>query len=50
MRQEVVKATSWGVGTTFMLGLLILVGSRNLATLMPPSLPTPLPSFLLLLV
>ena len=31
MRQEVVKATSWGVGTTFMLGLLILVGSRNLA-------------------
>lgn len=31
MRQEVVKATSWGVGTTVILGLLILVGSRNLA-------------------
>lgn len=31
MRREVVKATSWGGGVTIMLGLLILIGSRNLA-------------------
>jgi nitrate reductase gamma subunit len=31
MSREVVKATSWGMGTTLILGLLILVGSRNLA-------------------
>jgi hypothetical protein len=31
MRREVVKATGWGVGSTLLLGLLILIGSRNLA-------------------
>ena len=31
MRQEVVKATGWGVVSTLLLGLLVLIGSRNLA-------------------
>lgn len=31
MHREVVKATSWGLGATLLLGLLILIGSRNLA-------------------
>lgn len=31
MRREVVIATSWGAGATVVLGLLILIGSRNLA-------------------
>ena len=31
MRREVIKATTWGVGITLILGLLILIGSRNLA-------------------
>lgn len=31
MSREVVRATSWGIATTLLLGLLILVGSRNLA-------------------
>lgn len=31
MRREVVKATSWGVVSTLLLGLLVLIGSRNLA-------------------
>jgi len=31
MSREVVKATSWGMGMTLILGLFILVGSRNLA-------------------
>lgn len=31
MSREVTKATSWGVGVTLLLGLLILIGSRNLA-------------------
>ena len=31
MSREGFKATSWGIGTTLVLGALILVGSRNLA-------------------
>lgn len=31
MNREVVKATSWGAGATLILGILILIGSRNLA-------------------
>ena len=31
MRREVAKSVTWGLGVTLVLGLLILVGSRNLA-------------------
>lgn len=31
MRPEVIRATAWGIGVTAILGLLIVVGSRNLA-------------------
>jgi hypothetical protein len=31
MSREVVKATGWGLGSTAILGALILIGSRNLA-------------------
>lgn len=31
MRREVIKATSWGLGASLLLSLLILFGSRNLA-------------------
>jgi hypothetical protein len=31
MSREVVKSTSWGLGVTLLLGVLILIGSRNLA-------------------
>ncbi|MCB9135869.1 MAG: MFS transporter [Anaerolineales bacterium] len=31
MSREVTKATAWGTGTTLLLGLLVWIGSRNLA-------------------
>ncbi len=31
MRPEVIRATAWGIGVTAILGLLIVIGSRNLA-------------------
>jgi hypothetical protein len=31
MKREVAKATAWGVGVTLLLGILIVIGSRNLS-------------------
>ncbi len=31
MKREVTVSTAWGLGSTLILGLLILIGSRNLA-------------------
>ncbi|MCB0081708.1 MAG: hypothetical protein KDE47_12295, partial [Caldilineaceae bacterium] len=31
MQREVIKATAWGLGMTLLLGVLIVIGSRNLS-------------------
>lgn len=31
MKREVIKATAWGLGVTLLLGILIVIGSRNLS-------------------